>query len=92
MMFQPQSANSAPSGAIWVQFKLKQTHQTLGIPGQAASWDTFQALGPNDRWPDGVSPRLLKEFHMELAPSLMRLFNHSLSRGTLPIDWKMANV
>ena len=25
---------------------------------------------------------------MELAPSLKRLFNHSLSRGTLPIDWK----
>ena len=29
---------------------------------------------------------------MELAPSLTRLFNYSLSRGTLPIDWKTANV
>ena len=29
---------------------------------------------------------------MELALSLTRLFNYSLSRGTLPIDWKAANV
>ena len=29
---------------------------------------------------------------MELAPSLMRLFNYSISCGTLPIDWKTANV
>ena len=42
--------------------------------------------------PDGVSPRLVKECHMELATSLTRLFNYSLSRGTLPIDWKTANV
>ena len=42
--------------------------------------------------PDGVSPRLLKECHMELTPSLTRLFNYSLSRGTLPVDWKTANV
>ena len=42
--------------------------------------------------PDGVFPGLLKECHMEVAPSLTRLFNYSLSRGTLPIDWKTANV
>ena len=35
--------------------------------------------------PDGVSPRLLN-------PILARLFNYTLSRGTLPIDWKSANV
>ena len=29
--------------------------------------------------PDGVSPRLLKECHMELAPSLTRLFNYTAS-------------
>jgi len=29
---------------------------------------------------------------MELAPILARLFNYTLSRGTLPIDWKSANV
>ena len=27
-----------------------------------------------------------------VAPSLTRLFNYSLCRGTLPIDWKTANV
>jgi len=42
--------------------------------------------------PDGVSPRLLNECHMELAPILARLFDHTLSRGTLPIDCKSANV
>ena len=42
--------------------------------------------------PDGVSPQLLKECLMELAPSLTRPFNYSLSRGTLLIDWKTANV
>ena len=29
---------------------------------------------------------------MIVAPSLTRLFNYSLSRGTLPFDWKTANV
>ena len=42
--------------------------------------------------PDGVSPQLLKECHMKLASSLTRLFNYSLSRGTLPVDWKTVNV
>jgi len=41
---------------------------------------------------DGVSPWLLNECHMEQAPILARLFSYTLSRGTLPIDWKSANV
>ena len=32
--------------------------------------------------PDGVSPRLLNECQMELAPTLAKLFNYTLSRGT----------
>ena len=42
--------------------------------------------------PDGVCPRLIKECDMELTSSLTRLFNYSLSRCTLPIDWKTANA
>ena len=41
---------------------------------------------------DGVSLQLLNECHMNLAPILARLFNYNLSRVTLPIDWKSANV
>lgn len=49
--------------------------------------DPTKACGP-----DGISSRILKNCAHELAPSLTKLFNHSLTLGSLPSDWKQANV
>ncbi len=42
--------------------------------------------------PDEIPARLLTETANQVAPSLCRLFNKSLQRGTLPREWKLANV
>ena len=49
--------------------------------------DTNKATGP-----DGIPPRLLKETAHQIAPSLCSLFNRSLNSGSLPEDWKLANI
>jgi len=42
--------------------------------------------------PDGISNRLLRNVADEIAPSLRRLFNLSLSLGIMPANWKIANI
>jgi hypothetical protein len=42
--------------------------------------------------PDGIKPRLLKDFEMELSMPLEILFNKSLGTGEIPEDWRKANV
>ena len=42
--------------------------------------------------PDGIPCRILKETATEIAPILTDIFNTSLAQGTLPAEWKKANV
>ena len=42
--------------------------------------------------PDLISPRLLKELATELAPVLTHLFQATINTGTIPHQWKSANV
>ena len=42
--------------------------------------------------PDGIIPRILKECAHEIAPALTVIFQMSLDSGTLPLDWKRANI
>ena len=42
--------------------------------------------------PDGLSARVLKECSSEIAPILALIFNESLAQGTVPDDWRQANV
>ena len=42
--------------------------------------------------PDGLHPKLLKEARAELALPLQIIFSQSLDAGTVPLDWKQANV
>ena len=42
--------------------------------------------------PDGISQRVLKETAHDVSLPLCLLFNKSLRTGTLPMDWKKANV
>ncbi len=51
------------------------------------SLDPSKATGP-----DEISCRILKECAAQLAPSLTKLFNKSLSLGKVPELWKYANV
>ena len=49
--------------------------------------DPSKATGP-----DGIPGRILKECSAIIAPSLCSLFNHSLRSGTVPSEWKSANI
>ena len=51
------------------------------------SLDITKASGP-----DKINPRLLKEGARELAPSLVRLFNISVTSCQIPAIWKLAHV
>ena len=51
------------------------------------SLPTGKAVGP-----DGVSNRILKELAEKIHVPLTRLFNHSLSKSCVPLDWKKSNV
>jgi hypothetical protein len=42
--------------------------------------------------PDGLTPRVLKEFEAQLAKPLEILFNKSILTGEIPEDWRKANV
>jgi hypothetical protein len=42
--------------------------------------------------PDNVSCWLLKETAKQIAPMLQLFFQASLDQGTLPKEWKTANV
>lgn len=57
------------------------------VTKQLKSLNPKKATGP-----DGVSATMLKEVATEIAPSLTRLFNLSLTSGRVPIEWKCSNV
>ena len=54
----------------------------------------LKGLNPNnlDSGPHGISSRLLKELHVELAPILAKIYRSSLSTGNVSEDWKTAFV
>ena len=42
--------------------------------------------------PDNIYPKVLKETKSEIVDTLKTVFNLSLRQGTVPADWKSANV
>ncbi|KAL8570366.1 hypothetical protein ACOMHN_035784 [Nucella lapillus] len=53
----------------------------------------LQALKPGKApGPDGITTKILKELAEEISPILTIIFQSSLDTGTLPSDWKDANV
>ena len=42
--------------------------------------------------PDGLGARVLEECSSEIAPILALIYNESLAQGTVPDDWRQANV
>jgi len=41
---------------------------------------------------DSISPRLLREVADIIAPALTRIYQASLDTGTVPTDWRTANI
>ena len=41
---------------------------------------------------DGISPRILKENVEQISTPLAHVFNMSLQKGIVPLEWKEANV
>ena len=58
-----------------------------GVAKQLSKLNPGKAAGPDNR-----TSRILKELHKEIAPILTDIFNTSLAEGTVPKDWKSANV
>ena len=63
------------------------TFTVNGIQRLLAGLDPNKASGP-----DKVLPRVLKELASPLAPILSDLFNRSFQTGSVPMDWRHANV
>ena len=42
--------------------------------------------------PDGISAHILQNFKAQFTPALTIIFNKSFQSGTVPIDWRIANV
>ncbi|CAH1259201.1 Hypp2194 [Branchiostoma lanceolatum] len=59
-------------------------------------WDVYSQLQSTNTYkspgPDGIPARILKEFACELSTPLCDLFNTSFTEGTVPSQWKEANV
>ena len=55
--------------------------------------EVLLSLDPNKACgPDNIPGSLLQNTAAEIAPSLCKIFNLSLSRGVVPVLWKRANV
>ena len=53
----------------------------------------LKKLKPNEAaGPDKISPRVLRELAEPLSKPLATLFQHSISSGTVPRQWKTATV
>jgi len=42
--------------------------------------------------PDGINPQILQEVKREIVDALCIIFNESISRYQIPVDWKNAHV
>ena len=58
-----------------------------GVKKLLEKLNTHKASGP-----DSIPNTLLKNCAEELAPVITNIFQHSLDTGTLPMDWRNANI
>ncbi|XP_072017493.1 uncharacterized protein [Amphiura filiformis] len=74
---------STPAFPVMADFKITSAGVEKLLNGLNAS----KAAGP-----DGLPRRILKILAPQIAPALTFIFNQSLQTGTLPQDWKTANI
>ena len=58
-----------------------------GVRKLLSDLNPYKASGP-----DQIAPRVLKEIATEVAPVLTKIYQASLTTGTVPADWKKANI
>ena len=63
------------------------TVTTLGIEKLLNNLKVNKATGP-----DNIPARILKNCSSAVAPILQKIFQKSISTGTIPQDWRIANV
>ena len=73
----PDSISAASQTSVEVLSEIELSEEE--IAAILGNLDPNKACGP-----DGIPGRLLKELANEIAPSLCRLFNQSLSLGVVP--------
>jgi len=65
-------------------------------PPQLQTWEIYDDLrklsASKAGGPDGISPRILKEFAYELSRPVSDIINASLSQSKIPTQWKEANI
>ena len=85
---QPSLATAVPAVEPFTTATLSHVELSLSdVLSNLVALDVSKAAGP-----DGIPSRLLRECAIQIAPSLTRLFNLSLSCGKFPVGWKEANV
>ena len=72
-----------PSNTVMVDLTLTVTTVQTALE----ALEVGKATGP-----DEIPAKLLKGTAPVIAPSLCKIFNKSLQLGSLPSDWKLANV
>jgi len=60
---------------------------TAGISKLLGDLNVHKAPGP-----DNISPRILKQLHLVVAPTLQVIFEKSYNDGVVPDDWRTANI
>ena len=73
----------APSNTVMADLTLTVTTVQTALE----ALEVGKATGP-----DEIPAKLLKGTAPVIAPSLCKIFNKSLQLGSLPSDWKLANV
>ena len=63
------------------------TGDPSGVAKLLGKLNIHKAFGPDD-----LNARILKECRAESSPLLAFIFNQSLAQGTVPDNWRQANV
>jgi hypothetical protein len=87
-LLQSQLSDVVTQGAVRYADRLSNIELTESeVANVLKSLDPNKACGPG-----GIPNRLLQNVATEIAPSLCKLFNLSLSQGVVPSEWKLANL
>lgn len=89
-MFQPKSDRDClhPSHEFQTEMQISEIQLEVN-----EVYECLRALDINKACGlDGIPARILKECALEISPTLCSLFNKSLSTGSVPDEWKKANV
>ncbi|CAB3985895.1 Hypothetical predicted protein [Paramuricea clavata] len=86
-------SEGSKSGSLMKQDTFCSKDNSEESAGEKDSNLIDQSLDPNKACgPGGIPNRLLQNVSTEIAPSLCKLFNLSLSQGVVPSEWKLANL